>query len=454
MPTPPPPKSKGVSLVKPPASKSELGKKLLRRILEEDLVITLLELTPEILLPDELKAYKWIREYHRKFKQLPSVEVTASNGHPLPEADSPPDYYVARIRDRGIFNALNSRQTEYAEAMAAQDMDKAVQVVRNMLSAVTALKNPGSYTPISHIAKQVLEKYALVKATPGLMGVTSGYPSLDYQTTGLCPGDLVVIVARPNMGKSYVLLKMAHSAWKAGKKVAIITMEMVNEALVRRWVGVDAGLNPDLIRRGELCIHGEQILTHTVNSYDKQDNAYFMAGNFQKSVNAVEEMIIQLDPDVIFIDASYLLSPSEKNGHESGTQLAKQVVDELKALAQRYGKPIVITVQFNRNVRKNAKATGTGGSRFDLADIGGTDAVGQNADIVLGLRLPPMPYRDTHRIVEVMKIREGVAQDFATRFSFWPMDFDEVPLESIMEISADDDEEDEQVSNKPSWMLK
>lgn len=450
MPAPVLPKSSNIK--KPQAPKSELGLKLLRTILETADLATLYSLVPDLFMPNELKVYTWIRNFHRTFKTLPTVDVAANNGHLMPLADSPAAYYVQRVTERAIFNAVNSRQKTFAEKMAEQDVDGLVQTLRDMLSAVTAVKNPNKYTPINKIAQRVKDQYLLAKDTPGLMGVTTGYPSLDYQTTGLLPGDLAVIVARPNMGKTYIQLKMAHSAWKAGKKVAVITMEMINEALVRRWIGVDAEINPDSIRRGELDIHGEKIFFDTIESYDGMDNAYFMAGDMHKDVNAVEEMIVQLAPDIVFIDASYLLTPADRQGKE-GAAIAQQVIRELKGLARAYGIPICITVQFNRNVRKHGKMNK--GSRLDVADIGGTDAVGQDADIIMGLRLPPMPYRDTHRIVEMMKIREGVAQDFATQFSFWPMNFNEVPLESIMEISDEEDEDEDSADagNKPAWML-
>lgn len=454
MPKPPPPKSSpNSSIVKPPAPKSNLGKQLLRRLLEDQDSVALFELVTETLFPDEIKIYEWVKKFFRTHKVLPSVEVVASNGFLLPEADSPLEYYLKRVHDRAINGAILTRQDALATAMAEQDMEKAVQTLRDTLSAITALKNPNSYTTIKAIAKKVREDYEIAKFTPGLIGVTTGYPTLDEMTTGLLPGDLGVIVARPGMGKTYTLLKMAHAAWKAGKRVAIITMEMINEALVRRWIGVDASLNPKLIRKGELDIHGEKIFNATIDGYENADNAYFMAGNFAKSTAAVEEMLIQLDPDAIYIDGGYLLSPTDKRNADNGAQLAKKVINELKQTFVNFKKPGAVTVQFNRNAPRPTKAFDKG-TRLDLADIGGTDAVGQDADWILGLKIPPAPYSNTHRIIETMKIREGEAVDFATDFNFWPMKFGEVPLESIIAMDDEVTEADEQFVNKPSWMLK
>jgi replicative DNA helicase len=456
-----------------PDAPSILGLQLIRSILEEKSVLPFFDLRPDQLLAHEHKVYLWVRKFHQQYHQLPSVQAVETNGMELPEISEPLAYYQKRVYNRARYNLMNAYQAKLAVAMAAQDMDAAEDISRAQSAALTALKNPESYTPLGALAHKVKDEYYVSKNTPGLLGITSGYETLDYQTAGFQKGDLVVIVARPGMGKTWLQLAFAQGAWRAGKKVAVLTMEMINEALVRRWVGLDAHLNPDLIRRGQLDIHGEKILTQTINSYDKADNVWFMSGNFDKNVDAVEDMIVQLAPDIVFIDAGYLLTPSNAQGLH-GSELNKAVIHQLKQLANKYHITICITVQFNREVINDPKLNK--GTRFELRTIGGTDAVGQDADIVMGIKLPEMPFTNSHRIVEVMKLREGSPKDFAINFSFWPMMFDEVPLESITEIPDEDDDGDDPPpsaaekkadkaegwggsgspakSKKPVWMLR
>lgn len=422
-----------------------LGHKLLRAVLDNGDKHALRELTPELFLEEELSALRWVRLHSKRFGQLPSLETANANGHLLPEASEAVPYYLQRIRDRAIYNIINERQARFAEAMACQNMTDAIGVLKEMLVTAQTVKNPDEYITLATLGHRVMDDYLAAKVTPGLRGVTSGYETLDVQTSGFMPGDLIVIVARPGMGKTWLQLKMAHAAWMAGHSAAVVTMEMINEALVRRWVGVDTGINPSLIRSGRLSHHGERKFFQTVRGWQDKPPVHFLAGNFHKSVSSVDDMLAQFEPDVLYVDAGYLLAPSQQRRVDSATQLSKQVIDELKALAVSRKIPICITVQFNRNVRSRSQK----GSRLDLADIGGTDAVGQNADIVLGLKMPHAPFSATHRIIESMKVREGEPMDFGTTFNFWPMGFDEVPLSEINDVAN----EGELPETTTDWML-
>lgn len=424
---------------------TSLGFKLLAAALMSNDKNSLLSLHSSLFSESEQPAFMFVQKHLRKYGQLPSIKATAANGFALPQANDALPYYLERIRDRAIFNLVVEGQKSLNEALRANDIESVRQHYRNMNAAILGVHNPNEYIPLSALASMVEDEYEIAKAHPGLMGITSGYATLDNQTGGFMGGDLIVIVARPWMGKTWIQLQMAFSAWAAGHDIAIITMEMINKALARRFISVHTGLNPKFIKTGQLSMHGEEVLKQTVELYKsgKTAQCHFLAGNFSKSVGSVDEMIQQLNPAIVFIDAGYLLSPTTRI-RESQQQVAKAVVDELKQVAVNRNKPICVTVQFNRNVRASKAPSlknATRGSRLDLADIGGTDAVGQNADIVAGLRKPPAPYTDIKRIVEMMKVRDGDAEDFATDFSFYPMRFGEVPMASLVDGSDDEDED-------------
>lgn len=423
---------------------TSLGFKLLAAAITQNDKNALLSLNSSLFSDSEKPAFMFVQKHLRKYGQLPSLKATASNGFALPQPNDSLPYYLERIRDRTIFNLVVEGQKSLNEALRANDIEAVRSHYRNMNAAIMGVHNPNEYIPLSALAQMVEDEYEVSKMNPGLQGITSGYATLDNQTGGFMGGDLFVIVARPWMGKTWIQLQMAFSAWAAGHDIAIITMEMINKALARRFIAVHTGLNPKAIKTGQLTMHGEDLLHQTVKMYGsgKVAQCHFLAGNFSKSVANVDEMIQQLNPAIVFIDAGYLLSPTTKI-RESQQQVAKAVVDELKQVAVNRNKPIGVTVQFNRNVRAGKAPSlknSMKGSRLDLADIGGTDAVGQNADIVAGLRKPPAPYTDNKRVIEMMKVRDGDAEDFATDFSFFPMRFGEVPMSSLMD-GGDEDED-------------
>ncbi len=92
---------------------------------------------------------------------------------------------------------------------------------------------------------------------------------LDEATAGAQAGDLVVVMARPWVGKSYTLMHMALSAWQAGCSVLFVTMEMTPLQVVRRILGMYSGVNPDLIRRGMLSDRVYQLISSSAARLSK-----------------------------------------------------------------------------------------------------------------------------------------------------------------------------------------
>ena len=107
------------------------------------------------------------------------------------------------------------------------------------------------------------------------------------------------------------------------------------------------------------------------------------------------------------------------NGYIAKWENISEVVAELKRLALRYNIPIVISVQFNRNV-KNAQQ-----KELDLGDVAGSDSIPQDATAVFGIRQGLPPYENSRRYVQTLKSRRGRAQDFSINFGFQPVNFRE-----------------------------
>ena len=190
------------------------------------------------------------------------------------------------------------------------------------------------------------------------------------------------------------------------------------------------------------------------------------AGSFRQSVPAVRALCEELSPDIVFVDASYLLIPQKKRAGSSGRrESVSDVVEELKALAIDINRPIIQSVQFNRQAEKPTKQVRTHDSRgegrsdnstnnesagnrinamneehtnnvlhLSLAKIGETDVVGQASSIVLGLdKYAYAPFEDSRRYLAVLKGREGESGVFVVNYNFSPVNFDEVPIPLLIE---------------------
>lgn len=426
-----------------------LGLLTLRALIDTNGRSTFRKLSERLFLEEELPAFNFCASHLRRYNKLPSVGACKSHGHELPVAKEPASYYVGRMHDRAVFNITNEHQTLLARAMKAQDAQAIINVYRSALSATMGVNRPEHYTSLGDASGEVVATYDRAYLSEGLQGVPFGWPTLDELTLGAMPGELAILVSRPWMGKTFLLVHSAIQAWRAAHSVVVVSMEMLTTPLVRRWIGVDQSLNPRYIKMGRLSRWSENRLRATVEDYRTQAPVHFVSGNFEKSVTGVEQVVALLRPDIVYIDAGYLLSPGTSRRFNATHEMLSQVVKDLKVLATTHSVPLFVTVQFNRNATVSGKRGK--GSRLDLKDIGGTDAVGQDADIVLGLRKPSPPFTETKRIIETMKIRDGEIKDFATNFTFEPMRFDECSMEGL-----DRTEESAGVNQEPAdltWMI-
>lgn len=414
------------------------GKNFLRVILETRELPSFRRATEDLFVEGEIDAYRFVKSHLDTYGVLPSVSEMVDGGYTLPEPRraSSAQYYLDQLRKRYAYSQVNQRHPNLVESMRNRDTDSVISILAEMLQEARRATGGASYSTIADQYQLVAAEYAEAKRNPGLRGITTGWDTLNLATNGFVGGDLIVIAGRPSMGKSWMLTHMAFSAAEAGQKVAFCSMEMSLKQIARRWLGMKTGINPNLIRSGEVGTYSEERMLNTIQDQLNYPHVHLLGGDMAKSVSSVEAMVLEFQPDILFVDAAYLLTPSgRKQGYVSKWESISEVVQELKKLSIRYDIPTVISVQFNRNQKRRSK------NPLDLSDIAGTDTIPQDASIVLGIREGPSPYITVQRIVEVMKNREGETPMFATAFTFSPVRMNEVPLieEGEEGIAMDDD---------------
>jgi replicative DNA helicase len=243
---------------------------------------------------------------------------------------------------------------------------------------------------------------------------------------GAMGGDVIVIAGRAGMGKSWLLNEIGYKQWLAGNSVLVVTMEMGKRQFVRRWMGRHLGINPNFIRSGQLSHWAEQRLRESPETVLQMPGVYVVSGDMEKHVEGVESVVAETTPDVILVDAAYLLTiEGRRSNGISKWERIGEVIAQLKKMAIRYDRPVIITVQFNRNQKSNTRR------EMDLGDIAGSDSIPQDASVVLGVRKGQPPYDSIRREVEVLKNREGEVGKFEVNFRFTPPNMEEqLPNES------------------------
>jgi replicative DNA helicase len=414
------------------------GKNFLRVVIDSREVSYFRRATDDLFIEGEIEAYRWVRHHLDTYGALPTIEEATEGGHelPAPRRASSAQYYLDQLRKRYAYSHVNQRHPQLVEAMRNRDTDSIVNILSEMLQESRRATGGASYSTIADQFDVVAADYQEAKRNPGLRGITTGWDTLNLATNGLVGGDLIVIAGRPSMGKSWLISHMAFSAAEADLKVAFCSMEMSLKQIARRWLGMKTGINPNFIRAGEVGTYSEERMLDTINDQRNKKHIHLLGGDMAKSVSSVEAMVLEFAPDILFVDAAYLLTPSgRKQGYVSKWESIAEVVQELKKLSIRYDIPVVISVQFNRNQKSKSK------NPLDLSDIAGTDSIPQDASIVMGVRSGPSPNESTQRIIEIMKNREGETPRFATAFTFSPVRMHEVPLveEGEEGLSMDDD---------------
>lgn len=399
------------------------GLQLLRAIVETGARTEVRQLVPELFTADELPAFDFVQAHYRRHGMLPSVAVCLENRFALPVAPQPVGYYRQRCLERALFNTVSTEQPGLVRAMQSRDMTGAVEVIDRLHYATRRMQAQDDVHTLHELTTGVLETYEERRRNPGLRGVTLGWAYLDELTNGAEPGDVVTFVARPGMGKSMLLIHMAREAWARGHSVLFVSMEMTAPQIAERFVGLHAGFNPRYLKRGELSTYARGMAYSSLASVETGAAWHVLSGGLEKSVPVIDAAVQEFSPDIVYVDASYLLMPSGPKGKRSQWELLAEVGKEIKQLAMARRRPVVQTVQFNREVKKTKSAP-------DLAQIGGTDVVGQISTIAIAITEGDAPNERTRRKLTIMKNREGDVGEMQVQFLFDPPDFSFVPAEA------------------------
>lgn len=380
--------------------------------------------TEDLFSESEVNHYEFTRDHLTRYGSLPSLDSYASSELPIGRRvqSGEPRFYLDQLRERKAFTAINEIHPQFSRAMQSRNASEAVDILREMVVAGSAVGSGNIYSNVSEGLSSIIEKSREARFTEGLLGITTGFDSFDEVTSGLVAGDLVTIAGRPNVGKSYKLFKMAYEANKDGNKVAIASMEMNEEAIDRRFLSLGSGINPMDIKRGDLGTYDYRRLEEEVTIMEARQAIHKLTANMGTSIANIEELILDTQPEILYVDSSYLIKPKQRvSTNISKHERISLVSGELKALATTYDIPIVQTIQLNRNVSsKNTK-------KVDLGDTGGSDSYAQDSTIVVAMQEAPAPHGDQYREYDIIKMRDGEKIKYYGEFKFRPMRFSEEP---------------------------
>ena len=247
-------------------------------------------------------------------------------------------------------------------------------------------RNKREYEPISDIVINVLKKIEEASKTKGhVTGLSTGFADLDYKTAGLQPSDFILIAARPSMGKTaFSLSILDHVVIKKQLSAAIFSLEMSKEQLVNRLFAMEARIDAQNIRSGNLS--DEEWESLIMSSEMIGGSKLIIDDTPGISVTEMRSKCrrYKMDQDIQLIIIDYIQLMSSGGRSDSRQQEISNISRALKGLARELNIPVIALSQLNRAVESRTD------HRPMLSDIRESGAIEQDADVIMFL------YRDDY----------------------------------------------------------
>ena len=247
-------------------------------------------------------------------------------------------------------------------------------------------RNTGEFVPIRQVVMNAMEKIEKASKNKGsVTGIPTGFLDLDTRTAGLQPSDLILIAARPSMGKTAFVLNIAqHVAFKQNMTVAIFSLEMSKEQLVNRMFSLESKVDAQDLRTGQLSEADWEKLIESAGTI-AQSNLIIddtPGISIAQMRSKCRKYKLEHDLKLIIIDYLQLMSGSGKS--DSRQQEISDISRSLKALARELSVPVIALSQLSRAVEQRPD------HRPMLSDLRESGAIEQDADVVMFI------YRDDY----------------------------------------------------------
>jgi replicative DNA helicase len=334
-------------------------------------LITLSNKLKEKDVPPEICSLEFIRDL------ITAVPTSANVRH-----------YANIVKEKSTLRQL-IKVTEGITNQCYLDKDKVETILEETEKKVFDIlqkRNSGDFVSIKDIVFQSLESIESAAKNKGsVTGVATGFYDLDYKTAGLQPSDLILVAARPSMGKTAFVLNVAeHVALRSNVTTAIFSLEMSKDQLVKRILSMHSKVDSQAIRSGDLSDDDWLKLVESARTIGNSNLIIDDTSSISISElrSKCRKFKLEHNLGLVIIDYLQLMSGSKKS--ESRQQEISEISRSLKALAREINAPVVALSQLSRAVEQRPD------KRPMLSDLRESGAIEQDADVVMFI------YRDDY----------------------------------------------------------
>lgn len=327
----------------------------------------------EKAVPEEVAGLEFVRE-------LVTSALTSANVK----------YYAQIVADKSLLRRLIRLNEEIANTCYAgnEPLEEILEKTEKSVFELLEKRNTGEFVPIKQVVLNALERIEKASKSKGVVtGIPTGFIDLDYKLSGLQPSDLVLIAARPSMGKTAFVLNIAqYIAFKKEKGVAVFSLEMSKEQLVNRLFSLESQVDAQAIRTGnmkdsdwEKLIEGAGIIGSSRLIIDDTPGI-----SISELRSKCRKYKLEHGLDIVIIDYLQLMTGSVGRSSESRQQEISEISRSLKGLARELNVPVIALSQLSRAVESRPD------KRPMLSDLRESGAIEQDADVVMFI------YRDEY----------------------------------------------------------
>ncbi len=317
---------------------------------------------------------------HNLLEEVGGVEYLAGLDSDVPTA-ARAESYARIVHERAIVRRLVQASEEiFTEGMAGPgDFKEFLEQAESRIFQVTQEQDERQLTPLKEIAVRVLSILEQrFEARSDITGVSTGYVDLDRITAGLQRSDLIIVAARPSMGKTALALNMAANAALRGDKakVAVFSLEMSTDSLVMRLLASEARVPSTGLRTGQLKPHAWPKLADSAGALSEA-NIYIddtPAITLHQVRSKSRRMKARIGLDLIIVDYLQLMRGPKSDSRE---QEISSISRGLKQLAKDLDVPVVALSQLNRSLERREN------KRPQLSDLRESGAIEQDADVIV-----------------------------------------------------------------------
>ena len=334
-------------------------------------LVTLQERLREKNLPPEISDMEYMRD-------ILSSTITSVNVK----------YYAEIVAEKSMLRKLIKTTEEISNVcyLGQEKTQDILEVTEKKIFDLIQNRGSGDFVPIRQVVLNAIEKIEKASRNQGsVTGIPTGFIDLDYKTSGFQPSDLILVAARPSMGKTAFVLNIAqYMAFHDNVTVAVFSLEMSKEQLVNRLLALESKVDSQNIRTGNLedeewakLIEGANVIGNSNLIIDDKPGI-----SISELRSKCRKYKMEHNLGIIFIDYLQLMTGSGRS--ESRQQEISEISRSLKALARELNVPVVALSQLSHAVEQRPD------HRPMLSDLRESGAIEQDADVVMFI------YRDDY----------------------------------------------------------